>query len=184
MTCTEFVDGFSGFYDGTAPEVFVREAEAHLEGCSACRRYRHVMQRGAELLRGLPEPEVNEDFAPRLQHRLYHVDEEASLRGHTGSGTTALAAVGMAILLAAAAWSPTLRSTIPTVELEPIVVSRPPARAFLRSFTSLPIHFGRQPVTNAGLWDDAPLLLYQHSRLYQRYGTRSPLLRTGLEQDR
>jgi hypothetical protein len=47
------------------------------------------------------------------------------------------------------------------------------------------MRFGqRQSVTNAGLWDDASVLLFQHSRLYQRYGTRSPFLRTGLEQDR
>lgn len=184
MTCTEFVEGFSGYYDGTASGTFAREAADHLESCPDCRRYRHVMHRGAELLRALPEPEVNEDFAPRLQHRLYHVDEEASLRGHTSSGTTALALIGMAILLAAAAWSPTFRPTTPTVELEPIVVSRPPARTLLRSFGSLPVHFGQQPVRNAELWDDASLLLFQHSRLYQRYGTRSPLLRTGLERDR
>lgn len=184
MTCTEFVEGFSGYYDGTAPETLIEEAEQHLEGCPTCRRYRHVMARGAALLRALPEPEVVEDFAPRLQHRIYHVDQEASLRSHTSSGTTALAVVGMAVLLAAAAWSPALRSVVPTVELEPIVVSRPPARALLRSFSAFPMHFGRQPVTNARLWDDASVLLFQHSRLYQRYGTRSPFLRTGLEQDR
>ncbi len=185
MTCTEFVDCFSGYYDGTAPEALILDAEEHLEGCATCRRYRHVMDRGAELLRALPEPEVVEDFAPRLQHRLYHVDQEAALRSHTNSGTTALALVGMAVLLAAAAWSPAFRSTVPTVELEPIVVSRPPHRAMLRSFTAFPTHFGQQPpVTNAGLWDDASALLFRHSRLYQRYGSRSPLLRTGLEQDR
>ncbi len=185
MTCTEFVEGFSGYYDGTAPEAFIEDAEEHLEDCPTCRRYRHVMARGAELLRSLPEAQVIEDFAPRLQHRLYHVDEEASLRSHTSSGTTALALVGMAVLLAAAAWSPALRSVVPTVELEPIVVSRPRARAFLRSFPAYSPHFGsQQRVTNAGLWDDASVLLFQHSPLYQRYGTRSPFLRTGLEQDR
>jgi anti-sigma factor RsiW len=185
MTCTEFVEGFSGYYDGTAPGAFIEEAEEHLGDCPTCRRYRHVMARGAELLRSLPEPEVVEDFTPRLQHRLYHVDEEASVRSHTSSGTTALAVVGMAVLLAAAAWSPTFRPGVPTVELEPIVVSRPPARALLRSFSAFPMRFGqRQSVTNAGLWDDASVLLFQHSRLYQRYGTRSPFLRTGLEQDR
>jgi anti-sigma factor RsiW len=184
MTCTEFVEGFSGYYDGTAPEAFIAEAEDHLSACSSCRRYRHVMARGAELLRSLPEPEVVEDFAPRLQHRLYHVDEEGSLRS-TSSGTTALAVIGMALLVGAAAWSPAFRASVPTVELEPIVVSNPPARASMGSFSPFPVRFGQEPpVTNAGLWDDASVLLFQHSRLYQRYGTRSPLLRTGLEQDR
>ena len=126
MTCTEFVEGFSEYYDGTAPEATIEEADAHLDVCASCRRYRHVMERGAELLRSLPTPEVTEDFAPRLQHRLYHVDQDTVLRSQTSSGTTALAIVGMALLLTAVAWSPALRATAPTVELAPIVVSRPP----------------------------------------------------------
>ncbi len=186
MTCAEFVEGFSEYYDGTAPRALVREAEDHLETCSSCRRYRRVMERGAELLRALPEPEVNEDFVPRLRHRLYHVDQEPSLRGHTTSGTTALAVIGMALLLAAAAWSPALWQGVPTVELAPIVVSRPHSTVRLRALDYFPGRFGQATprVRQAGLWDDASALLFQHSRLYQRYETTSAIRRTGLEQDR
>jgi anti-sigma factor RsiW len=186
MTCAEFVEGFSEYYDGTAPEAFVREAESHLERCATCRRYRRVMDRGAELLRALPEPEVNEDFVPRLRHRLYHVDQEPSLHGHTTSGTTALALIGVALLLAAVAWSPALWQGVPTVELAPIVVSRPHSIARLRAMDYFPGRFGQATpgVLKAGLWDDAPAMLFQSSRLYRRYEATSAIRRTGLEQDR
>lgn len=187
MTCTQFVEGFSEYYDGTAPEAFVAEAEAHLASCASCRRYRHVLERGAELLRSLPAPEVAEDFGPRLQHRLYHVDQDSVLRTHTSSGTTALSVLGMAVLLTAVAWSPALRATAPTVELEPIVVSGPPTPApmRLRPASLHTTRFATSPGSGArGLWDNASVLLFQHSRLYQRYGRRSSVQRVGLEQDR
>lgn len=187
MTCSEFVEGFSEYYDGTAPDAFVEEAEAHLAECETCSRYRHVMARGAELLRSLPTPEVNEDFAPRLQHRLYHVDEDAALRAQTSSGTTAFAVAGMAVLLTAAAWSPALRATAPTVELAPIVVSRPPSPMRLRASRMYSARISASPTAatlERDLWEDAPGLLFHHSPLYQRYGGSSALHNAGLEQDR
>lgn len=186
MTCSEFVEGFSEYYDGTSPSSLREEADAHLAVCVTCRRYNHVMSRGADLLRSLPEPEVTEDFGPRLQHRLYHVDDEATLRAHTGSGATALAVVGMAIILTAVAWSPALRNTAPTVELAPIVVSRPPSPMRLRASAMYPVQFSGSRATplERGLWDDAPGLLFHNSRLYQRYGQHSSVRPAGLEQDR
>lgn len=184
MTCTEFVQGFSEYYDGTAPAPFLEEARAHLDDCPSCRRYEHVMERGAELLRSLPTPEVTEDFAPRLQHRLYHVDQDAVLRSQASSGTTALAVIGMALLLTAVAWSPALRATAPTVELAPIVVSRPPSPMRLRAATMYPVGFSASATAlERDLWDDAPGLLFHHSRLYRRYGQRSAVSNAGLEQE-
>jgi hypothetical protein len=116
------------------------------------------------------------------------VDQERSLRRHTSSGTTGLAMVGMAILLTAVAWSPALRPSPPTVELEPIVVSRPPVVYRPRASTVFSTAFRTSPrphtVTTAGLWDDAHALLFEYSRLSQRYARRSSLWRSGLEQDR
>jgi anti-sigma factor RsiW len=186
MTCTEFVEGFSDYYDGTASQSDLEAADAHLAACDSCRRYHHVMTKGAELLRALPAPEVNEDFGPRLRHRLYHVDQEAVLRSQSSSGTTALAVVGMALLLSAIAWSPALRSTAPTVELDPIVVSRPPSPMRLRAARLYPVRFSSASPASSleqGLWDDAPGLLFHHSRLYQRYGQRAALHDAGLEQE-
>lgn len=184
MTCTEFVERFSEYHDGTALEAQIREAEDHLDSCRQCRRYRDVVAQGAELLRSLPAPDVREDFVPRLQHRLYHVDEEAALHRHTSSGTTALAVFGVALLLTAVAWSPTFRQGAPVVELAPIVVSRPPAsRMRPVVFSALST---RRPITrarNAALFDDAHTLLFEYSRLAQRYGHGSAVRPAGLQED-
>ena len=185
MTCSEFITRFSEYYDGTVPEEYIREAHAHLAGCASCRRYRHVVERGAQLLQALPAPAVRDDFQPRLQHRLYHVDQEVALRRHTASGATALAVAGISVLLTAVAWSPALRPSSPVVELAPIVVSRPPARA-VRPALSFLDRGARTPFLDreAGLWDDAHTLLFEYSRLSQQYERRSPLQRTRLDEDR
>lgn len=184
MTCSEYVEGFSEIYDGTASAEAVRQADEHVASCEACRRYNRVVARGAQILRALPGPEVNEDFVPRLQHRLYHVDESALLRRHTHSGTTALAVLGMAVLLVAVAWAPALRPGAPVVELAPIVVNAPPPGLRGRpvaSFSAFAVRSAGSSL-DTGLWGDARTLLFQYSRLAQRYGLRSPPGRTGLEQ--
>jgi hypothetical protein len=131
---------------------------------------------------------MRDDFRPRLQHRLYHVDEEASLRRHASSGTTALAVAGIAVLLTAVAWSPSLRPSAPVVELAPIVVSSPPPRAVARPllrFTDLGFQTGRGQVKGSmDLWGDAHALLFQYSRLSQRYRQSAPLQRVSLDEDR
>ncbi len=186
MTCSEFVEGFSEVYDGVASEEAVRAAEEHLASCSSCRRYRYVVERGAELLRALPATNVHEDFAPRLRHRLLHAEGDALIRRHTDSGATALAVLGIAVLLTAVAWAPALRPSAPVVELAPIVVDSPPAAARTRSvasFSAFASETTAKPL-QADLWGDARTLLFQYSRLAQRYGPRSSLGRDGLDQDR
>jgi len=181
ITCSEYVERFSEIYDATASPEVVRQADEHLASCPACRRYRHVVERGAQLLRSLPAPDVNEDFVPRLQHRIYHVDQDEVLRRHTNSGATALAVLGMAVLLVAVAWAPMLRPSAPVVELAPIVINRPPAAVRARSVASFSA-FASRPAgqaVQAGLWGDARTLLFEYSRLAQRYGQRSSLGRPG-----
>ena len=183
MTCSEFIQRFTDFLDGGGSEEFRREAEVHLESCSECGRYRQVMQYGAELLRSMPQEQISEDFEPRLQHRLYHVDDEVALNAHTASATTVLTVLGMSVLLTALAWSPALLPTAPVVELPPIVVSDPPLS--LRPVNALPVG---APLlrrtfraTGSGLWDDAQGLWYEYSPLQQRYRERTPLRRAGLD---
>ena len=185
MTCSEYVERFSDLFDGTASREVVREADEHLSACAKCRRYRHVFERGAELLRTLPAPEVHEDFAPRLQHRIYHVDQDEVLRRHTNSGATGLAVLGMAILLTAVAWAPLMRPSAPMVVLEPIVVNTPPPARARPSVASFSAFAGsrRTPVAQAGLWGDARTVLFEYSRLARRYGQSASLGRAGLEQD-
>lgn len=188
MNCTEFVQRFSEVHDGTAEASAVADAEKHLKGCPGCRRYRDVVTRGGELLRSLPEIDVGDDFRHRLQHRLYHVDDEEALRAHASSGTTALTALGMAVLLTAVAWSPSLRSEAPTVELDPIVVSDPPRDLWARPALLAPLALPFSPVgtddLDRTLWDDAHRLLYQYSPVQQRYKQRALTRRAGLDRDR
>ncbi|HSG06750.1 MAG TPA: zf-HC2 domain-containing protein [Longimicrobiales bacterium] len=184
MTCTEFVESFSDYHDGTATEAQVHEAESHLARCRRCRRYRDVVARGADLLRSLPAPDIREDFVHRLQHRLYHVDEAAALDRHTSSGANALAVLGVAILLTAVAWSPALRPGSPVVELAPIVVSRPPvSRVRPVAFSALSTVRPALRASDSVLWNDAHTLLFEYSRLARRYGHASAVRQAGLQED-
>ncbi|HZD06090.1 MAG TPA: zf-HC2 domain-containing protein [Longimicrobiales bacterium] len=184
MTCSEFIEGFSEYYDGVASASSRREAEEHLAVCRDCRRYVKILDRGRELLRSFPAVEVTGDFAPRLEHRIYHLkDGEALRRGMAGSasGATAATALGMAVLLVFAAWSPVLVSAVPEVELSPIVVSRPETRpAGLRTppVSLLPLG-GSIRLDRPDPWGQPNALLFRHSPLYSR--THSLLRRTELE---
>ena len=175
MTCSDFVAHFSEYRDGLAREEQLRQAEEHLASCPSCRRYREVVDRGAQLLRKLPGPEIAEDFRPRLQHRLYHVDAESVLGGRASSAASGLAVVGMALVFTVVAWAPTLRSGAPEIELPAIEVSRPPLALRYRSAPAYPFNAGAEhrsarpsSVRPAGLWDDPPALLLEYSPLAHR----------------
>jgi hypothetical protein len=186
MNCSEYVAHFSDFAEDGLPAERAGALAQHEADCRSCRRYREVFEQGAALLRSLPEPELSEDFGPRLQHRLYHVDEERLLPDAT-SGTTAVTVLGMALLLTAIAWSPTLRPDTPIVELEPIVVHRPPAlplRPVSAMPAALPLRPRPLPGLNAELWDDAHALLFEYSPLSQRYRRHRTVSGKGLEQQR
>jgi len=184
MTCTEFVESYTDVHEGTASPEAVRAAEEHLASCDSCRRYRHILEAGAELLRSLPAPEVGDDFVPRLQRRILQEEQDAFLRRHANSGATALVLVGMALLLTFVAWAPALRRSPPVVELEPIVVSERPEPAPLpASFTA----FAPRTTATAlpsDLWGDARTLLFQYSRLARRNGEPSPSGSSGVVQGR
>jgi len=190
MNCSDYVADFSDFLDGTAPEDEIGLFEAHLEECAPCRRYREVVQRGSEVLRMLPEPELTEDFAPRLQHRLYNVPDHGAL-GSGSSATPAMTVVGMALLLTAIAWSPALRPGVPQIELAPIVVDRPaprrPTSLPVRPVNAMPGEMPRRPPLSdleGGLWDDSQALMYEYSPLSQRYRQRAAVRGTGTDRDR
>lgn len=171
---------FSDFYD-RSPEAAGRRAfSEHLENCSRCRRYEEVVRGGVDLLRGLTDAEISEDFHLRLQHRIFHIEDEQSLvRGGTSaSGTTTVTAVAMALLLVIAAWSPTLLVGDPEIQLPAIVISEPsprpvpapPSTLLLRQNSSL---------EERALWNHTHSLLYEYSPLSDR--SRGSLVRTGLD---
>jgi hypothetical protein len=163
MNCSELIERFTDYLDGTAATEDVRAIEAHLSGCASCRRYKVVLEHGSSLLRSLPGAELRDDFAPRLQHRLYHVHDERSLSEHVASGAPAMAVFGIAVLLAAVAWAPLLRASAPVVELQPIVVDREPSRLPPSPVINAQSGDPGYPVLVRDLWDGATL--YEYSRL-------------------
>jgi hypothetical protein len=185
MDCAEFLGGFSEVADGLASEERREAAELHAQECPSCRRYRAVLRTGTEILRSLPDPDVRDDFGPRLEHRLFHVADELA-DPDAGSATPALTVLGMAVLLTVVAWSPIL-GRAPVVELDPIVVSRPPSARMLRPMNALPGF--SQPTRSwtdlsKGLWDDPRALLYEYSELSQRYRRVASAGRARVDRDR
>jgi anti-sigma factor RsiW len=177
MNCTEVVSRFSEYLDGTAAETDVDAIDRHLSECGHCVRYHNVLVHGTAVLRQLPEPELREDFGPRLRHRLYHADDERTLHAHASSGAPAMTVLGIAVLLTAVAWSPLLVSRAPVVQLPPIVVNRAPQRAPFRPAASPPGMFSTKSDSDLGddLWDGT--LLYEYTPLSQRYGGRARVRR-------
>lgn len=184
MTCSDFIEGFTDYIDGVASAPDVEAARRHRDACASCRRYETVYLRGRALLRGSDRVEVGEDFHPRLQHRLYHVDDERAL-SHSRSGTSSAALLlGVAALLMAAAWSPTLLAD-PEVELSPIVVDRPATRPLgLRApFASL--FPARAPTAleldGDDLWRRPADLLFEYAPIRARYRQAGALMQAGLQ---
>ncbi|HEX2211774.1 MAG TPA: zf-HC2 domain-containing protein [Longimicrobium sp.] len=104
MDCGTFLDGYSDFRDDllTLPERVA--FEAHLRECASCARYDRVVAGGVKVLRGLPELEVSPDFAERLQHRLWHEqDDMAAARARRSRRRPARTAVAMAAAASIAA---------------------------------------------------------------------------------
>lgn len=180
MNCSEVVASFTDYLDGVSAPADQVAIDEHLECCDTCVRYRNVLVHGADLLRSLPEPELRDDFEPRLRHRLYHVDDERALVAHGASGAPAMTVLGIALLLTTVAWSPTLFLRVPTLELPPIVVADPPVRSPERPVSVTPpgvFSTRSEPDLEEGLW--ANQLIYDYSPLSQRYERRSSVRRVG-----
>ncbi len=181
MECSEFLSRFSDFYDAPPESRLRRQLGAHLEQCEKCARYERAVATGAALLQRLPRIEVSESFRPTLEHRLFHLEDESALARAAGaSAVPVLTAVGLAIVLAIVAWSPTLKRSTVRVDLAPIVVSGPPSPQ--PAFPALTGRFiPREPVLDLqkGLWSDPTALLYEYSPMHERYRVEGLLRRTG-----
>ncbi|HST60155.1 MAG TPA: zf-HC2 domain-containing protein [Longimicrobium sp.] len=134
MDCDTFLDGHSDFRDGLLMLPERVAFEAHLRECDHCARYDRVVDKGVRVLRDQPELEVSDDFMDRLQHRLYHVDDEmaAARRRRSPVSRGAAAALGAAASVAAVALLPRLYAgaAAPTVTLlQPVAASAPAAAA-------------------------------------------------------
>lgn len=173
MDCSEFLDLSSEFRDRQTREVETRDVEAHLASCPRCREYRDALEKGVGFLRSIPPLDVPEDFLPRLNHRIYHVEDGASLARETiGSGATTLAVLTVALLLAVAAWSPRAGNRGSTLELPTVVVGAPRARTFTLvgqgpTFPGDPSFFTTADFQD-GPWGDTHRLLFEYSSLSER----------------
>jgi anti-sigma factor RsiW len=169
MDCTDLITRFTEYLDGSATPDEIRDMEAHLAGCASCRRYRTVLEHGSALLQRLPPVELREDFGQRLQHRLFHVQDEHPLSDRVMSGAPALTVLGIAVLLTAVAWAPLVRSSAPQVQLAPIVVDRAPVRRAVLPAVRLrtPSRQQVEPELDGDLWDDTRL--YEYSQLRRQY---------------
>ena len=182
MTCSHFIERFSDYVDGEGSTDFVERAEAHLDTCAECRRYVDVFERGRELLRSFPEVEVSDDFHPRLRHRIYHIEDGPSLApGPNGSATSAVTALGMAVLLVLAAWSPVMLTDEPEVEMAPVVVTRPASRSLgIRPARPDLLDRAATFADDEDLWRRANALLFRYSPLAERAG-QPRFTRAGLD---
>ncbi len=181
MECSEFMSRFSDFYDAPPESRLRRRAEEHLGHCDKCARYERAIASGAALLQTLPRIQLSESFRPTLEHRLFHLEDENALARAAGaSAVPVLTAVGMAIVLAIVAWSPTLGRSTAEVDLPPIVVFGPPSRepavaAGTGSFAPRELTLG----LGRGLWSDPNALLYEYSPMRERYRAEGRLRQTG-----
>lgn len=132
MDCGTFLDGYSDFRDGllTLPDRVA--FEAHLRDCDSCARYDRVVAGGVKVLRDLPELEVAPDFMDRLQHRIWHEQDEMAnaraRRSRRSSRRVAGAAMAAAASIAAVALVPGVYARFaPTVTMLPSAAAKAPA---------------------------------------------------------
>ena len=185
MQCAEYLALSSEFRDGLTREPQVGEIEAHLASCPDCRRYHLALEKGVDLLRALPPLDVPDDFKPRLRHRIYHLEDGATIvRESQGSGATTFSVMALAVFFAFIAWAPRAGAEGPSVELPPVVVGGPPHRAFTPSprkstFPKSPSLFTTADFQD-GPWGDTRQLLFEYSSLSERR-RGSSLSRVGIQ---
>ena len=101
VACSVFLARHSAWLDDELTPLERAAHERHLAECGSCGRYARVLARGTEVLRGLPQIEPSEDFGARLQHRLFHVDDEAAFEGRRRTGRWAATAALLGVIAAA-----------------------------------------------------------------------------------
>lgn len=142
MVCTEFIERYTEYRDGLLSSDESARFDGHLENCESCQRYERVLTSGLTLWREIPGEITSPDFAPRLQHRLYHLDDAGKLSPRQHLGSAALIAVASVGLLAVT-WLPFATRASVEVELPPMAVEAP-----------MPVFVE----TERGLFDEGPYI--------------------------
>lgn len=179
MTCSEFIQHFSDYIDATGPSDTLESAARHKESCAQCRRYEEVFLRGRSLLcASVEEVTVDEDFHPRLQHRLYHVDDERALARSKAGFNPSVMVLGAVAMVGVLMGVPWLFEPDPEVELSPIVVSVPAPRPLglrMPLPTLLPPSLSPAALELDGnaLWRQSAALFYEYAPARARYRNAS-----------
>lgn len=121
IRCSDLLEEYSDYRDGLLDDERMTAIEEHLSGCSSCARYDRVIAGGVAELRQIPEIAPSDDFLPRLQHRIYHLQDDLGPGWkRERSGVSAGFATALAVAIVLAAWIPVITSRPATVTLAPI----------------------------------------------------------------
>ncbi|MBT8335173.1 MAG: hypothetical protein KJO11_01125 [Gemmatimonadetes bacterium] len=184
MTCSEFIESFSDYIDENAPQQVLAAARRHRDACPRCQRYEVVYRRGCSVL-SQDSLEVDEHFHGRLQHRLYHVDDEKALARSTAGYHPVVMVLGTAALVAGLVGVPVVLAPDPEVELSPIVVSAPEARPLglripLPSLLPTSLSPAALELEGDDLWHRPADLFYEYAPVRAHYRAASST-RLGLQ---
>jgi hypothetical protein len=185
MDCRQYLARFSDYFDGQVEAGVADEMETHRSTCERCARYSRTLESGREILRALPSMDVPSDFRPRLDHRIFHLEDGASIaRQSLGSGATMVSVLAIAVLTTLSAWAPAVSSSDEAVELPTLVVVEPPAPSFtpVEPNPTFPRNLSIFTTTEFqdGIWGDSHDLLRDYSRILERRRDQAHL-RVGIE---
>jgi anti-sigma factor RsiW len=167
VNCSDFLQDYSSYRDGLLSSDRGNELRSHLTVCESCARYDRVVGGGVELVRSLEAVEPSEDFMDRLQHRIYHVEDEMR-QARFSSGTSIALTVAIAAAIGVTAWTPSLRPSAQEVMLPPVVASAPVRTEVIPSiFRAGPILTGPESTTFlAGPQDQSIFFRYSPIGMY------------------
>ena len=125
--CRAFLARYSDYRDGRLDDEDRLFFIGHMAGCEPCRRYDRVIRKGIDTLRKAPPASSRRRLSVAEVRRLATAFERESLAlGTAGSGVTLTAAVLVALLMAAVAWSPYFSGNTPEVRIAPVLAGNPP----------------------------------------------------------
>lgn len=152
MTCADFLDRFSDYYDGLVQPSDAALFDEHKGVCPTCARYADVLDQSLGLLRELPTLDMPESFEAGVRYRIQHEDELALVgMGPLGSAAATRAIAFVALVLAFTAWAPTL-------------ATRPSADASFANDGLLPVA-SVEPEDDAAGYDDLELAPFATGQL-------------------
>lgn len=124
LSCSEFRARHAEYVDEALSEEEAARLGAHARTCLPCARRDRAVRRACELVRALPAMHASDEFAPRLQHRIFHVRDDERFARRSSGGQVAVS-LTLACVMAALAWSPLLQEGAEPVELAPVQARAP-----------------------------------------------------------